>query len=307
MLFRHGESVWNVKDSSLGLKVKFTGWADIALTARGVEQAAAAGRCLEEFGVMPTTVCTSLLRRSRESYDEIAKVNNYANVTVINSWRLNERHYGALVGLGKEEAMNMFDPKQVMEWRKSWDKKPPKMNNLDLKLWNKAAWTKPVTIVSEPGKQKAVISEIGVSLPETESLEDCCNRVRPLWYLVIAPKVKLGETVLIVAHANSIRAMVRYIDFETISTDSVREISIPPATPLVYDFALRHKPLHASLSMDPAIQPGDVNLGHPDGKLYPLGVPTPLGMRGRFIVNRELAKLKTTAKLSSFEDQICVI
>jgi 2,3-bisphosphoglycerate-dependent phosphoglycerate mutase len=287
---RHGESVWNITDPARGLKIKFSGWADIPLTPRGLEQAQAAGRCLLEMGIHPDTALTSLLKRSRDTYDEISKIlENHDTTTVINSWRLNERHYGALVGLGKEEAKSMFDPIQLKEWRRSWDKAPPKMNNLDLQLWNKAAWTKPTTILSEPGKQKFIINEKGVSLPETESLADCYNRVQPLWEYVIAPKVGEGQTVLIVAHANSIRAMVRYIDWETITSESVKEIHIPPATPLVYEFAITKNTDHDNSA------PG------PFRSLRPAGIPTPLGMTGRFFVNRELGRLGTTAKHSLHE------
>jgi 2,3-bisphosphoglycerate-dependent phosphoglycerate mutase len=291
---RHGESIWNVADPSRGLKIKFSGWADIPLTARGIEQAQAAGRCLVEMGVRPTIAMTSLLRRSRDTYAEVEAILQLEDCTsVIHSWRLNERHYGSLVGLGKEDAKKLFNPAQLKEWRRSWDQKPPKMSNSDLQLWNKAAWTKPTTIFKEPGKQHVIINEKGVSLPETESLEDCCKRVQPLWEYIIAPKVKEGHTVLIVAHANSIRAMVRYIDWETITNESVRDIFIPPATPLVYDFTVKDDSTSTGSLSTKTSKSGSYSAG-----LIPVGIPTPLGMKGRYYVNKELAKLGTTAKHS---------
>jgi 2,3-bisphosphoglycerate-dependent phosphoglycerate mutase len=133
-------------------------------------------------------------------------------VPKISSWRLNERHYGALVGLSKEEAGRKLGQEKVMEWRRSWDQAPPKMEHEDFMDWRLAPWARPVTIISHPGKKNIVTREKGVTKPKTESLADCANRVLPLWVLGIAPRVARGETVLVVAHANSIRSMIRHID-----------------------------------------------------------------------------------------------
>lgn len=226
------------------------------------------------FGIKPTAVFTSLLKRSKDTFGEIMKVDKgkyYEFASVINSWRLNERHYGALVGLSKEEAEVTLGRNNVMEWRKSWDTAPPKMSRDDALIWDKknVLWTKPVTMISEYGKRQITATEKGIAMPETESLLDCANRVKPLWVNGIFPRILNGETVLIVAHANSIRTMIMHIDSETMTTDSVREVHIPSAVPLVYDF-IRN----------------EVN-----GTIQPNGIPTKLGMRGRYLATRELMKL----------------
>ena len=213
------------------------GWADVPLTERGRYQAAAAGRCLKAFDIKADAVFTSLLSRSKETYKEILKViPSLQTVPVINSWRLNERHYGALVGLSKDEAGKKLGDAKVMEWRRytswsplhsyfflnsfiygcnpkrSWDLAPPPMDQEDLVDLSHVAWGKPMTVISHPGKQQIVTIEKGISVPRTESLADCAKRVWPLWMNGIAPRVARGETVLIVAHANSIRSIVKHID-----------------------------------------------------------------------------------------------
>jgi 2,3-bisphosphoglycerate-dependent phosphoglycerate mutase len=265
-------SVWNVTDSSRGLVTRFTGWADIPLTTRGVLQASAAGRCLKMFGIKPDAVFTSLLRRSKDTLEEIKKVDtgkHYEFASVINSWRLNERHYGALVGLSKDEAERSMGKDNVMEWRRSWDQAPPKMARHDKLDWQSAAHAQPQTIISEHGKRQITATEKGINLPETESLLDCANRVQPLWKNGIFPRIMNGETVLIVAHANSIRTMIMHIDAETMTTETVRDVHIPSAVPLVYDFIQNEN----------------------DRSIRPMGNPTKLGMRGRYLASRELMKL----------------
>ena len=224
------------------------------------------------FGIRPNAVFTSLLKRSKVTLEEIIKVDpgkHYEFASVINSWRLNERHYGALVGLSKEEAERSMGKDKVMEWRRSWDMAPPKMNRQDKQNWKNVEWAQPQTIISEPGKRQITATEKEIAIPETESLQDCSNRVQPLWKNGIFPRILNGETVLIVAHANSIRTMIMHIDSETMTAQNVRDIHVPSAVPLVYDFVKNES----------------------DGSIRPIGTPTALGMRGRYLASRELMKL----------------
>ena len=240
ILIRHGESVWNITDPNRGLVSRFTGWADISLTAKGITQAQASGRCLQLFNIKPDIAFTSLLQRSKRTYSEISNIiQPWANdIPVVNTWRLNERHYGALVGLSKKEAALKMNAKDLIEWRRSWDAAPPKMSARDLKRWSQSSHSKPVTIINEPGKLNILAYEKHVTLPETESLRDCAERVKPIYQVAILPRLKEGKTILVVAHANSIRAMVRQIDHATVSDSHIRSIYIPSAIPLVYDFGL---------------------------------------------------------------------
>lgn len=207
------------------------------------------------------------------------------SIPVINSWRMNERHYGALVGLSKEEAGSKLGHSDVIEWRRSWDKAPPKMSHRDLRKWTNAKWAQPTTIISEPNKQKVIATEKGVSVPETESLQDCAQRVLPLWIHGILPRVLKGETVLIVAHANSIRAMVKAIDGDTMSIEDIRSVTIPSAVPLIYDF-----------EEVPSGQDGIYGKS-----VKSSGVPNSLGMRGKYIVTKELVEMNVKYKSTCFD------
>ena len=256
IFIRHGESIWNAHP------VRFTGWANVPLTEKGRIQAREAGQTLSIFGIKPNVAITSLLRRSKESLEEIMKSDShYKQITIINSWRMNERHYGALVGLSKEEASEAMGHELVSEWRKSWDVAPPPLLKEDAYAYREAPWAQPVTIVTEHNKESIIVTEKDAQMPLTESLEQCCNRVLPLWIEVIQPRLFKGETILIVAHANSIRSIVKHIDHDTITNENVRKINIPSAIPLIYDF----------------------EMGQPRGKPDPK-----FGMRGRYIASQQL-------------------
>jgi 2,3-bisphosphoglycerate-dependent phosphoglycerate mutase len=296
VFIRHGESVWNITDPARGLVTKFTGWADIDLTEHGIKQAQAAGRCLKMFGIYPDAVFTSLLKRSIDTYNEIAKPEHadIKNVLVINTWRLNERHYGSLVGLSKAEAEIDMGKEKVRDWRRSWDQAPPPMRGGE-HFWRTAAWAEPKYIVHYPDhKTPRIMKEKDVIMPKTESLKDCAARVRPIWETSIAPKVARGETVLVVAHANSIRSMVKHIDNATISDDAVREVHIPSATPLVYNFALT----------DPSLLVADKKtfIENVAKSLKPVGVPSKLGMTGRYLASREVVNLALKSSVPAEED-----
>ncbi len=288
---RHGESVWNVTDPARGLVTRFTGWANIELTQHGLRQAAAAGRCLRMFGIFPDAVYTSLLKRSQDTYLELAQPENanISNTPIINTWRLNERHYGSLMGLSKEEAEMTMGKELVRGWRRSWDLAPPKMLREDEHYWRNAPWAEPKTIISYPGKPSVISYEKGIPMPLTESLQDCAKRVQPVWEKSIAPRVARGDTVLVVAHANSIRSLIKHIDAETLSDEAVRNVHIPSATPLVYNFTLK----------DPSILHTDnIEFDANVAKLLkPLGEPSSLGMTGRYLASKETVRLalKTSA------------
>lgn len=272
---RHGESIWNVTDPRRGLVTRFTGWADIPLTDKGILQARAVGTCLDAFGIKPNAIYTSLLKRAVQTFEAIRSAsteNLLKDSTVIRSWRMNERHYGALMGLSKEQAQKKWGP-IVMEWRRSWSAIPPKCNREDLREFKQVVWAQPITIISEPGKQNIVATEKGVEVPESESLEDCFNRVLPLWNNGIGPRILKGETVLVVGHANSIRAMIKYIEGDSVSLENIRDIHIPSAIPLVYNFQSTLCPLTSGVN------------------IVPLGHPSPLGMRGKYIVSKEILSL----------------
>eukprot|EP01035_Chromulina_nebulosa_P019933 gene19933-25896_t len=269
---RHGESVWNVTDKSRGLTSRFTGWANVDLTDKGRLQAQASGNCLKMF-----------------EYDK--------DVTIINSWRMNERHYGALMGLPKQTAGAMVGNENLTMWRRSWDKAPPKLNRDDVTEMSKMTWAKPTTIITKPGSQIAVAYEKNIKMPETESLKDCADRVLPLWLHGIAPRVARGETVLVVAHANSIRAILKYIEYDTITDMTVRDINIPSAIPLVYDFVRQ-------IDSNDSTHSNSISLPNTDSpvrasSLIPIGEPTRLGIRGKYIASKELLQLHFDDNMNS--------
>jgi len=302
---RHGESIWNVTDASRGLITRFTGWADVNLTDIGEEQARAAGTCLKKFGIKPSAVYTSLLKRSIDTYNIMKSAPGpdvFSGSTVIKSWRVNERHYGALMGLSKSEAELKMGYENVMEWRRSWSATPPKMNREDRSEFNAVLWAQPMTIISEPGRQNVIATEKGITVPETESLEDCFQRVLPIWNQGIIPRVLKGETVLVVAHANTIRALVKHVEGESVSLKNFRDIHIPSAIPLLYTFDDVY--IEGSNSSDISVidtLPNDFGLKHMSTSyskmgprrpvLVPSGKPSLFGMRGKYVLSKELLSL----------------
>lgn len=237
------------------------------------------------FNLIPDAVYTSLLRRSRDTFTEMKRsANVFSNSTVVNSWRLNERHYGALIGLSKDEAWQVYGHENLVGWRRSWNLAPPPMDRDDYFLWKDAPFAQPVTIYTQAGKRSVMTTEKGISMPSTESLEECAKRVKPLWVNGIAPRVANGETVLVVAHANSIRSMIKHIDSETMDDQNVRDVHIPAATPLVYSFTL--DPVALKLH-----QSGKAATGDTIRRLKPLGEPSRLGMTGRYVASKEVIRL----------------
>jgi 2,3-bisphosphoglycerate-dependent phosphoglycerate mutase len=211
VLLRHGESIWNQEN-------RFTGWTDVDLTAAGVEEARAAGRLLRESGYDFDVAYTSVLRRAIKTLWLALEEMDRMWLPVHHSWRLNERHYGALQGLNKAETAARFGEKQVLIWRRSYDTPPDPLAPDD-----------PRSPANDPRYRDLAPAQ----LPLTECLKDTVARVVPYWESAIAPDVRAGKRVLIAAHGNSIRALRKYL--EGISDAAIVAMNIPTATPLVYE------------------------------------------------------------------------
>jgi 2,3-bisphosphoglycerate-dependent phosphoglycerate mutase len=219
ILIRHGESEWNAK----GL---FTGWVDVPLSERGRAEAAAGGRQLAEAGLRPDVVHTSLLGRAIETASIAQQVSDLAWLPVRRSWRLNERHYGALQGKNKAETRDQYGDEQFMLWRRSYDVPPPPLSDDD-----------PLSQAADP-RYALLPDEL---LPRTECLRDVVARLMPYWYDAIIPDLAAGQMVLVVAHGNSLRALVKHLD--GISDADIAELNIPTGMALVYELDQRFRPV----------------------------------------------------------------
>lgn len=212
VLVRHGESEWN----KLNL---FTGWTDVELSEKGVEEAKNGGRLLKEEGFHFDVAYTSYLKRAIHTLNFVLGEMEEEYIPVYKSWRLNERHYGALQGLNKSETAEKYGEEQVKIWRRSYDVCPPALEETDPR---------------NPALQKAYAG-VGVQdCPLTECLKDTVARVLPYWECEIKPAVVSGKRVIIAAHGNSLRALVKYL--ENISDEDIINLNIPTGVPLVYDF-----------------------------------------------------------------------
>ena len=217
VLIRHGESQWNKEN-------RFTGWADVDLTPKGIEEAKAAGQLLKAEGYAFDFAYVSVLKRALRTLWTVLDEMDELWVPTEKYWQLNERHYGALQGLNKAETAAKFGDDQVKIWRRSYDIPPPALEKTD-ERW--------------PGHDRRYQ---GVSdLPLTECLKDTVARMLPLWHDVIAPKIRTGQRVIIAAHGNSLRALVKYLD--SISDKDILEVNIPTGVPLVYELDDDLKPL----------------------------------------------------------------
>lgn len=239
---RHGESIWNTTDEARGLVTRFTGWADVPLTEKGIHQAVDAGKTLRKLNIQPDVVCTSLLARSIDSFNHMAQHLNivkYCDISV-RSWRLNERHYGGLVGLSKAQVAIEYGNELTTIWRKTWTGRPPPATTQDVKHeYTNTACHQPITMVMNKAVKESIRIIEKMQMPNTESLEDCTARILPLWDHFIVPSIKAGKTVLVVAHSNSIRGLVMNIDNCTLTPENFKELKIPQGIPLMYDFGLR--------------------------------------------------------------------
>jgi len=228
VLLRHGESTWNKEN-------RFTGWTDVDLTARGVVEAREAGRLLKEGGYVFDVAYTSVLKRAIRTLWIALDVLDLMWIPVTNSWRLNERHYGALQGLNKAETAAKHGEAQTKIWRRSYDIPPPMLTRADPR---------------HPSRDPRYAGLAAADLPLTESLKDTVARFLPCWHDTIAPTIRAGKRVLVAAHGNSIRALMKYLD--NIPESEIVELNIPTGIPLVYELDDQLKPIRHYYLGDPA-------------------------------------------------------
>lgn len=221
VLLRHGESTWNREN-------RFTGWTDVDLTARGVEEAHAAAGAIEDAGLSFDVAFTSLLKRAIRTLWIVLDDMDLMWIPVHRSWRLNERHYGALQGLDKAQTAAEYGEEQVLLWRRSYDVRPPAL---------------PPDDERHPGKDPRYRNLRAEELPRAESLKDTVERFLPYWHEIIAPEIRAGKRVIIAAHGNSLRALVKYLD--DVSDDDILKLNIPTGVPLVYELDAELRPLRS--------------------------------------------------------------
>jgi 2,3-bisphosphoglycerate-dependent phosphoglycerate mutase len=227
VLLRHGESEWNKEN-------RFTGWTDVELSEKGMQEAKKAGRLMKEAGIEFDIAYTSVLKRAIRTMYLATDEMNLLWIPVVKSWRLNERHYGALQGLNKAETAEIFGDEQVHIWRRSYDIQPPALTTDDERF---------------PGHDRRYSDMDKKDLPLTECLKDTVARFLPFWHETIAPSIKSGKRVLIAAHGNSLRALVKYLD--NIPDDEIVELNIPTGVPLVYELDDDLKPIKHYYLGDP--------------------------------------------------------
>ncbi|HNN14588.1 MAG TPA: 2,3-diphosphoglycerate-dependent phosphoglycerate mutase [Anaerolineales bacterium] len=227
VLVRHGQSTWNLEN-------RFTGWTDVDLTDLGKAEAAEAGKLLSEAGYDFDIAYTSVLKRAIKTLGVIQDVMNRDWLPVVRAWQLNERHYGSLQGLNKAEMAEKFGEEQVKVWRRSYDVPPPALELTDER---------------HPKFDRRYASLTPEQLPATESLKITLERVLPFWTSTLAPEIRSGKRVLVVAHGNSIRAMVKYLDH--VSESEITELNIPTGLPLVYELDENLKPIKHYYLGDP--------------------------------------------------------
>ena len=219
VLIRHGESTWNLEN-------RFTGWTDVDLTPIGIQQAQAAGRLLKAEGYEFDLAYTSVLKRAIHTLWHTLDAMDRQWLPVHNSWRLNERHYGALQGLNKAETAQKFGDQQVLVWRRSYDTPPPALGATD------------------PRCERADLRYAKLKaqdIPLTECLKDTVDRVIPFWTESMAPAIKAGKRIVVAAHGNSIRALIKYLD--NVSNEDIVNLNIPNGMPLVYELDANLKPI----------------------------------------------------------------
>jgi 2,3-bisphosphoglycerate-dependent phosphoglycerate mutase len=231
ILLRHGESTWNQEN-------RFTGWTDVGLTDKGLGEAKAAGAVLKREGYDIDVAFTSVLRRAIKTLWTVLEEMDRMWIPIHHSWRLNERHYGALQGLNKAETAAKFGDAQVKTWRRAYDTPPPPLPDGDPRI--------------EAGDRRyADLS--AAEFPRTECLKDTVARFLPYWHETIAPAVRSGRRVIIAAHGNSLRALVKYLD--DVSDAEIVELNIPTGQPLVYELDADLRPLrHFYLGDEEAIR-----------------------------------------------------
>ena len=218
-LLRHGESIWNLEN-------RFTGWTDVDLSNKGFEEARSAGKILSKEKFEFDLVYTSVLKRAIQTTKICLENMTLSNIPIIYDWHLNERHYGNLQGLNKKETASKFGPDQVQKWRRSYDISPPPLKFNDKR---------------HPRFDKLYKNVNNSKLPSSESLKDTEDRFLPFWHKKISPSIQNGKNVLIVAHGNSLRALIKYID--KISNKKIMSVNIPTGIPLIYELDDKLKPI----------------------------------------------------------------
>ena len=227
VLLRHGESSWNREN-------RFTGWTDVPLTDKGVEEAKSAGRILKEEGYVFDEAHTSVLKRAIKTLWLALEEMDLMYVPISHSWRLNERHYGALQGLNKAETAERHGEEQVLLWRRSYDVPPPPLKTADAR---------------HPSHDPRYKGLNPSDIPASECLKDTVARFLPYWHQMVVPRIKLGKRVILTAHGNSLRALVKYLD--NISDEEILKLNIPTGVPLVYELDANLKPISSRYLGDP--------------------------------------------------------
>ncbi|MFH1199136.1 MAG: 2,3-diphosphoglycerate-dependent phosphoglycerate mutase [Candidatus Omnitrophota bacterium] len=227
VLIRHGESVWNKEN-------RFTGWTDVDLSEKGLVEARKAAEVLKKEGFTFDVAYTSVLKRAIRTLWFVLDGMDLMWIPVYRSWRLNERHYGALQGLNKAEMAAKYGDDQVLIWRRSYDVRPPELEKTDERF---------------PGKDRRYSELSEKELPTTECLKDTVARFLPYWHGILAPAIKSGKRVLVAAHGNSLRALVKYLD--NVSDEAIVSMNIPTGMPLVYELDDDLKPLKSYYLGDP--------------------------------------------------------
>ena len=219
VLIRHGESSWNLEN-------RFTGWTDVDLTPTGIDQAKNAGKLLKADGYDFDVAYTSVLKRATRTLWHTLDEMDRTWLPVVHSWRLNERHYGALQGLNKADTAQKYGDAQVLVWRRSYDTPPPALE------------------ASDPRSERADVRYTRLKpeqIPLTECLKDTVERVLPFWNEAMAPAIKAGKRIVVAAHGNSIRALIKYLD--NIGDDDIVGVNVPNGIPLVYELDADLKPI----------------------------------------------------------------
>lgn len=228
VLLRHGESTWNNEN-------RFTGWTDVDLTARGQEEAKAAGKILHQNGFTFDAAYTSVLKRAIRTLWIVLDQMDQMWIPITHSWRLNERHYGALQGLNKAETAAQYGDEQVLIWRRSYDIQPPILSVDDQRY---------------PGFDPRYRHLAKGEIPLAESLKDTVTRFLPFWNQTILPELRAERSIIIAAHGNSLRALIKYLD--NVSDEAIIDYNIPTGIPLVYELDKQLKPINNYYLGDPA-------------------------------------------------------
>ncbi len=219
VLVRHGQSMWNLEN-------RFTGWTDVELSENGIKEAKEAGRVLKQKGFLFDIAFTSVLKRAKDTLTYILKEMGEENIQVKKSWKLNERHYGALQGLNKDETKKKYGEEQVLLWRRSVDVRPPELDESDPRY---------------PGNDPKYKELKPEELPKTENLIDTIKRVIDYWNKDIEKELRKGKNVIIVAHGNSLRGLIKYLD--NMTDDEIMKLEIQTGNPICYELDDNLKPI----------------------------------------------------------------